>query len=287
VIALIAAAALAQEGTRQLWVDFSAKRPASTGAPATTRPKPIVYKPVPGSPSVTSASPGSAVRMLGITLWRLREPKPAEPLQGARLLVLERPGTQTREQVPERVESGTLLSPGDLVRLTVEVPSSGYLYVIDREEYADGTSSDPYLIYPNWQTKPGDNAVAPGRLLEIPDQRDAPNVFTLRPQRPNQTAEVLAMLISPEVIPNLKIGDQPTPLGLKMYEDWQKRWGVAAERLELAGGAGTTWTGTEKDAGSNHNHLLTRDDAPPQTVYRVAAKPGAPILVQVPLRIKK
>jgi hypothetical protein len=281
----VAATALAQEATRQLWnTEFINKRPAPASAAAPA--KPVSYRPIAGSKLAGPGANGTIQTTIGITLWRLRDPKPAET-GNTRLLVLERPGAQTREQIPERVDTSTLLSNGDQVRLTIEVPSSGYLYVIDREEYADGTTSDPYLIYPNWQTKPGDHAVAPGRLLEIPDRRDTPNVFTLRPKRADETAEVLAMLIAPSPLPDLKIGNEPLRLGRKTYDDWQQRWGAQSERLELVGGAGAVWTGQENDAGANHNHLLTRDDAPPQTLYRVMSKPGSPIMVQVPLRIKK
>ena len=62
----------------------------------------------------------------------------------------------------------TPLAIGDRVRLTIESSNNGYLYVIDRELDADGTKSDPYLIFPTARTREGDNAVRGGRLVDIP-----------------------------------------------------------------------------------------------------------------------
>jgi hypothetical protein len=281
ILVFAASALIAQEGTRQLWnTEFLDKRPAGAARPAAAAPVYKSAKPLPPAPK------NGTQTMVGITLWRLRDPKPAEPA-GTRLLVLEKPGGQSREEVPERIDADSVLSVGDHVRLNVEVPSSGYLYVIDREEYADGTTSDPYLIYPNWQTRPGDNVVAPGRIIEIPDRRETQNVFLVQPQRPDQVAEVLSMLITNSPLPDLRIGDHALKLGRKMYEDWRQQYGAQVERLDLVGGAGSVWTSKENDSGANHNQLLTQGDAPPQTLYRVSAKPGSPVLVQVPLRIKK
>ena len=178
------------------------------------------------------------------------------------------------------------LSEGDRVRLTVEVPRTGYLYVIDREQYADGTSSAPYLIYPNYKTRPGDNAVAAGRVIEIPDQRDSPNHFTIRRGKTNQTAEVLTMLITNEPLDNLTITKEPLKLAEAQFEEWESKYGVQAERLELAGGQGATYTGVEKKAGAGSDTRLTQDDPMPQTLYRISAAKGQPILLTVPVRIR-
>ena len=53
----------------------------------------------------------------------------------------------------------------------------------------------------------------------------------------------------------------------------------------MAGGPGTAYTAAEKAAGAAPNQQLTQDDPLPQTIYKVDAKHGAPILVTIPLRI--
>jgi hypothetical protein len=283
VLLFVFAAAAQEDATRQLWnTEFQKKRPAGSG---TARPAQVKYKPVAASaPGVTA--PAGQATMLGVTLWRMRDPKPSDAA-GTRLLVLEKGGT--REQVPERISAATPLGAGDRVHLTVEVPASGYLYIIDRERYSDGTLSGPYLIYPNGLTGRGDNVVAPGRLLEIPDRRDDPNTFVIRPSRPDQTAEVLFLLVSPQPIPGIKIvkvGEQPWQVPAEMYASWEKQWSVKADCMEMEEG-GVTVTAKENKAGADKKMQLTQDDPLPQTLYRVDARPGHPMMVEIPLKLKK
>jgi hypothetical protein len=51
----------------------------------------------------------------------------------------------------------------------------------------------------------------------------------------------------------------------------------------MAGGTGKPWTKAEQEAGAGGARLLTQDDPGPQTIYRVAVKSGAPLLVKVEL----
>jgi hypothetical protein len=279
VLAIAASAQTQTETTRQLWNDdFLQKRPVGATHSATKHR--IEYVPV-SQPSVKAAESGVTI---GFTLWRLRPASSSD--QGARLLVLEPAGEPPQARVPERVKSDTILSQGDRVRLSIEAPLGGYLYVIDREEYADHTFSDPYLIYPNWQTRTGDNVVAPGRLIEIPDQRDNPNCFTMKSTRPNQTAELISLLIAPEAIPGLQAGRSALKLAPERFAAWEKKWGVTGTRFELKNGAGVPWTDKEKAAGANPGIVLTQEDAMPQTLYRVPAKSGNPLLVTLLLRLQ-
>src|SRR5262249_13141915 len=158
-----------------------------------------------------------------------------------------------------------------------EVPTSGYLYVIDREQYKDGSMSPPYLIYPNWQTRTGDNVVAPGRLIEIPDRREEVKAFVLAP-RADEVSEVLSLLVTPEPLTGLKIGDEPLKLDAAAYAGWEKKWGVQAEQFELTGGPDGAWSDKEVQAGGDHTVKLTQNDALPQTLYRLNAKPGNPVM---------
>jgi hypothetical protein len=281
------AAQSAEEGVRQLWNSMFFERRPPGKSKAKTPPKNVAYKAV-GAAAKGTATPGVSETLLGVTLWRLRPPRPADD-PGARLLVIEEesPTGAGSETVPERIDLDTPLAEGDRVRLTVEVPRTGYLYVIDRELYSDGASSPPYLIYPNYKTRPGDNAVAAGRLIEIPDQRDSPNHFRIRRGKPNQTAEVLTMLVTNEPLSDLVIGKEPLKLSEDRFRDWENKYGVQAERFELAGGEGVAYSRREKEAGADGASRLTRDDPMPQTLYRVPAAQGQPILISVPVKIRK
>jgi hypothetical protein len=268
-IAFLCIIALAQEeSTRQLWnEEFLKERPAAKSAKA------------PPSRAIPTAG-----FLLGVTVWRLR-PATAANAGETRLLVLE-DGKQ-EEIALERMEARTALKPGDRVRLAVEVPRAGYLYVVDREQYAGGKIGEPYLIYPNWQTKPGDNATAAGRLIEIPDQRDEPNCFKIRATRADQTGELLTLLVTTEPLTGLTIGRSPLKLREEQYAEWEKRFGVRTERLEWNGGSGKPWTPQEKKAGADHSSLLTQTDPLPQTFYRIAGKPGPPVFLKLLLEIQQ
>jgi hypothetical protein len=220
-------------------------------------------------------------RQVGVTVWRLRSAAPGD--SGARILVQE--DSNTVEWVPERVGSSTNLREGDRVRLTIESPDAGYLYVIDRERYSSGERGAPYLIFPTSRTRNGDNRVIGGKLIDIPAQDDRPNFFTLHHSRPDQSEEELTVILTPEPLKGLAIGPKALALTNDLVAGWEKQWGAGSvQRFELSGGAGKTWTKAEQEAAADRTRLLTQEDPAPQTIYRVAAKPNEPLLVKVRLR---
>jgi hypothetical protein len=223
----------------------------------------------------------SSSEEIGVTVWRLRPSQTGDT--GARVLVLD--GLKPSEWIPERIEADTPLNIGDRVRLTIESPRPGFLYIVDREQYADGSLGEPMLIFPTLRTRGGDNRVAPGKLIDIPAQEDQYSYFTAQPSgdRRDQVAEVLTIILLSKPLP-LEIGQQPLKVSNTTVSAWEKIWGGTAERLELVDGAGRTWTKEEKIAGAANGRQLTQGGPPPQTVYRVARKAGGPLLVTVPLR---
>jgi len=216
---------------------------------------------------------------LGLTIWRLR---PARVADTVRMIVQE--GEDAVEWTPERVEANTPMRIGDRIRLSFESPRAGYLYVIDREQYADGSFGESELIFPTTRTRGGDNRVAAGRIIEIPGQEDRPNFFNMRPRRSNLIAESMIVIITPQPLAGVTIGEKALALTNEQVETWVKSWDAQVERFELAGGAGKAWTRAEKEAGSDATRQLTQEDPGPQTIYRVAVKPDQPILVKVGLR---
>ena len=223
-----------------------------------------------------------ATEEIGVTVWRLRPSRESD--QGGRVLVLD--GLKQTQYTPERIEAGTPLNVGDRVRITVESPRPGFLYIVDREQYADGSFGEPMLIFPTLKTRGGDNRVMPGKLIDIPAQEDQYSYFTAQPagSRRDQVAEVLTVILAPKALP-VTIGDQPLPVLPSQISLWEKLWGGATETLELVDGAGRTWTNEEKAASAANGRQLTQAGPPPQTVYRVVARTtGGPLMVTVPLR---
>ncbi|MGE0130117.1 MAG: DUF4384 domain-containing protein [Blastocatellales bacterium] len=272
------------EGTRQIIPEeFVKSRPAkSAGASARKASyRPVGAKPAASANSSKVKSSGSADTLqLGLTVWRLRPSKPAD--SGARIIVHH--DSETEEWTPERIQSNTPLRMGERIRFSFESPRAGYLYVIDREQYADGAMGEPYLIFPTSRTRSGDNQVAPGNIVEIPGQEDRPNFFTLKQTRSDQTGELLTVIVTPQPIEGITVGEKALQLSNEQVTQWEKQWGTLTEKFEMAGGAGKTWTKAEQEAGANATRQLTQDDPGPQTIYRVAVKPGAPLLVKVGLR---
>src|SRR6185312_13763816 len=108
--------------------------------------------------------------VVGVTLWRLRLARATD--SGERLIVHE--GADAAEWLPERISANTKLDQGDRLRISVEVARTGYIYVIDREQYADVSFSEPYLIFPTTRTLGGNNQVTLGKIIELPAQDDRP-----------------------------------------------------------------------------------------------------------------
>lgn len=270
------------EGTRMLWNTglLQNRRPSSSSAPA----KSVRYRSVAQSIPAIAASGNGGESVVGITFWRLRYARPDDD-PSTRLLLLDEEGAEI-EQVPERIEAGTPLKPGERVRLSVEVPSTGYLYIFDREQYSDKTSGAAHLIYPNYQTPPGEHAVAAGRLLEIPSRRDRITSFKVAKSGEKHVGEELVVLVTPKPLDDLDTTQRKAP----MVDDarmaaWERQYSVKVEHFELVGGAGQPITAAEKRAGADPSQPLTRDEALPQSFYRVNVASGQPMLLKLPIRI--
>jgi len=271
---------------------------AKESAPKPATPNPGYRRSTPALPK--NAIPTAAERnsIVGITIWRL---KPFQDLASntpkdqdtARILVV-RKGKKT-DMAAERVQASTAFSTGQMLRLSIEVPRSGYLYLIDREQYEDGTVSAPYLVFPLNPTL-DDNKVTAGRVIEIPGGEEP--FFEVQPLKQDnpklQTAELLTVLISPTPLANLPKAQRddegnylPIELPQAEVEKWERLWGAQVEQLELEGGAGQVYTRSEQVAGTDKKKRLNANDPPPQTLFRVAAKPGKPLMVKLPLKISK
>jgi hypothetical protein len=182
------------------------------------------------------------------------------------------------------VESDGTLREGDYVRLSVESPRNGYLYVIDRDLSVDGTTGEPMLIFP-WSD--ADNKLAPGFLIDIPGQEDDPNYFTARlTGGANQVGELLTFIVT-DLPLDRPVSDKAVRIAPQDLDAWEKAWGGPTERYEMEGGAGQVWTREEKQAAANSRRRLTRDDPAPQTIYRVLTANKTGMLVNLVLQYRK
>jgi hypothetical protein len=266
-----AAFCLAQDNeirTRQLWdSSLIAQRPpapATSAAPKQTKPAPV--NPVRG--------------LVGVTVWELR-PSRATDRRDIRALIQE--DGQESEETPQRIPADSPLKEGQHIRVAVESGEEGYLYLIDRDEYADGTKGDPYLIFPTMRTRGGDNHVKAGVVVQIPAAEDKPSYFKVERSRADQVNEAITILVSPKPLAGLEVTRNRQKLREDQMMALEKQSQSKAYRLEAAGQAGKPLTVAEQSAGRDGT-LLTQADPLPQTLYRVESKAGDTILLRLPLK---
>ena len=101
------------------------------------------------------------------------------------------------------------------------------------------------------------------------------------------------MILSPTPLELPALGDKAITLSDALFKSWENRWSAPVNTLEMEGGAGQTVSVKAQIEGSKsldqegaEPEQLTDDDPLPQTVYRLAIKRGATLLVTVPLRFQ-
>jgi hypothetical protein len=269
-----------EETTRKLWdTAFSTTRRKSARSGRNTARR--TYRVV--TPRISPVDV-SRDAVIGVTVWRLRPSKAAD--EGERIIVHE--GSDAAAWIPERLPANAGLAEGDRVRLSIEAARTGYLYVIDREQYADGTLGEPYLIFPTTRTLGGDNQVKAGRLVDIPAQEDSPPFFTLKRSRADQVGELLTVIVTPAPLDELQIGAQAQRLSAEHVARWEKLWGGQAGRFELSDGAGKFWTREEKEAAMSGGRPLKATAPNPQVLYYSPnVKSDEPLLIKVQLQYQR
>jgi Domain of unknown function (DUF4384) len=257
-----------QDTTRTITADdFIKHRPASNARPDRRRPRATGrYRLASQSSENAAARPsGSPASQLGLTMWRLRS-----------RLVADRSGVSRPWNV-ERVEADTRFREDDNVRLSLECPRAGYLYVIDRDWFTDGQTGETKLIFP---LRGENNRLRAGRVVTIPAQDQLP--FKATPKE-NQAGELLIIIVTSAPIA-LRLSNDPLTISELQLQQWEKSWGAHAERFELEGGAGQPQTQIEQEASSRkETRQLTRDDPAPQTIYLVSPTSNDGFLVHVKL----
>lgn len=271
----IAAAAPAQAPednvkTRSLWDStFLSQRPISRKPPGMTAP---------------AAAPSRQVHdeaLIGLTFWRLR-PATRGDHQALRLFVHGENGGE--ELTPERVRADGL-AWGQKARFSIEADREGFLYIIDRERFADGALGDATLVFPTRKLRGGDNHVFPGMLVDIPSLGDKPPFMNLKRSRPEHVGELLTILLTAEPLSDIAISDDPITLPADLVVSWEKRWGAAFKQLEADNLAGQPMTPAEIQAASQ-GVVLSPSDPPPQTLYRLTPKSAGALLIAVPVSIR-
>jgi hypothetical protein len=265
--------------TRGIIPDYLKKRPIARKKIAPPRRENVRSRDP--EPSTVSDDSNDAA-MVGVTVWRVR---PAAARDGAEAVRILRPRPRSSrlvQHVMERIDEGQPVPVGAALRLGIEVTKSGWLYIIDQEEYASGKTGRPVLIFPNIHS--ADNEVSAGRLIEVPTD---PEVDFIVEVSPGQTGEMLTLMIAPEPL-ELKIGpDETTPLDEEKFAEWKTKWEVKTTRISTGNSFRRPYTKTEKIAATDRNNPLTREGPLPQSIYQVPARPGQPIMISLRLQYRE
>ncbi|MBA2525982.1 MAG: DUF4384 domain-containing protein [Pyrinomonadaceae bacterium] len=281
--AAVQPSAAQEEGSKGIKAEeFIKDRPAKpVGGRRTVPTKKPTYKTSQVAAAAAVPPPGKVFAQVGVTLWRAR---PSTSGDKTKELVEEGASEPTQWSL-ERIEEGTLLAPGQKVRLSIESLSrDGYLYVINREEYADGSLGDARLIFPTKRTPEGADRVKAGKMVYIPGPR---GYFRIKPSSSpkGHVAEVLTVLVSSKpLIKTSQLSDTAITLSREQVEAWEQQWATQATKFEMEGGAGRVMTEKEQSAASADAASLSQDDPVPQTIYRLAIKPDDALVIRLPLK---
>lgn len=267
---------------------ISRPKPALPPSPQT---KKRTYKLVRRLKTPRRPAPQYQEAMLGLTVWKMR---PASEKDEVKELMEEAAGCKVTQ--PEytwaRNESETPLEVCDLIRLSVESLShSGYLYVVDRELYGDGTYGAPKLVYPTLLSAGASNPISPGDSIFVPESGAKFRVKAEQNEK-TQVAEVLTVIISPkQLFERSALKTKAINLPPQQFADWLKRWEVETVLLEQEDGAGEPITQIEQTAseaakGLTEESSLSQTDPAPQSIFRALIKKGDPFLVNVFLKFR-
>ncbi|MEW6734816.1 MAG: hypothetical protein AB1489_26050 [Acidobacteriota bacterium] len=230
---------------------------------------------------------------IGLTFWRLRESNDNDEVASKERIAVRKkgqPGQQQVDMTPVRVESNMPFADGDLLRMTLESPLNGYyIYVLNREQYVDGTLSEPYLIFPSQTDVGKTDRIVAGKPLFIPNAIDSFELQRFVNDRTEKVAEVFIFLLTPAPIKELPplTDSQPRKVAMVEFKHWQQQWGVQRWKFERQGSTGLPITAIEKKASLTNNIVLSDSDQLPQTIYHIASKAGEPLLFQVPVQLRR
>jgi len=245
------------------------------------------YKIIQRMPKGTPAALVAEDSEIGVTLWRLRTVRPQDAME-IREIVQHAKGGPREQWTPERVAADTAFVEKQMARLSIESLRAGFLYVINRTKYKGGTYGDPYLIFPTQQIYDGDNKVEAGRAIQIPGPNEEPFTVDRSEARPNelQESEELIILVTPQTLQNFPVAPPDRQkLSQESVENLIKKYAASYEVAEKIGSQGQSITIREKQASRTAEARLLTNDPYPQTIYRLAAKPGEAMLMKFEIKV--
>lgn len=256
---------------------------------------------------------GRTYTTVGVTISRARPATDAERKDHS---VAKMIPPDTTEHVLERITDDAPVTNGTQIQMIIEYLAFhdasgrtqsnriGYLYVINREQYPKERYGMPTLIFPTRRTYGGDNRVLPGKTVTLPMPK---RLWTVSRSTSGtvQAFETYIVIISPQPLKDSSglelagdnLSDRPRKLEATLVDSWVHDWGGGEWRGDLDKGKGQLITQREQEASgdtdararttSEESSDLTKDDPPPQIVFRKVIAPGGKLLVTIKLPYKE
>ena len=184
------------------------------------------------------------------------------------------------------MRSTTRFKPGDRIRFTIEPLRSGYLYIINREVYEDGSTGDAEVIYPEMKGRSRqDNGVIAGRLVEIPSISEDLPYFIITPKGDEYIGEEIIVLISPTKLTGFTVGAKAQSIQRGILQEWLNEWNSATDVYDASDGEGVAYTRTEEE--SVRTRPLTLEEPLPQTIYRFKSAVGKPLMISFQIQVRQ
>jgi hypothetical protein len=227
-----------------------------------------------------------AAVFIGMTAWELRRPAASDPPRSRAILhpppLPEQPRAEPEEYTPVRIPLRDALRIGTKFWLGIEASRSGYLYVIDRELFAQGRLGDPFLVFPTARIRDGGNSISNGNLVRLPGEGANPPYWVLAPGAADYQGEMVTVILAPRPVPELWSQADRAPIDPQWLAAYEKAWGAPVAHV------------FREDAGAfaapaelTQSPMLGRADPPPEDIYRLDVKPGRPVVMSVPITLRR
>ncbi len=225
------------------------------------------------------AAAGTEFAQVGVTIWRVT----SDGSKG-----VEQTGA---EQTQERLDTNAAYTNGDQIRLNIISPTGGYLYIVDQEQYSDGSYGPAYLAFPTLTTRNGNNLIGQWEPVQVPASpsswRFKPRTLSEGEVRKVQTAEVFTVIISPKPLIDVsRISKQQLTLDKGEFERWQAQWKTNVRQFDMENTVGQSIKTGSKGVDQVGQEAVSEEEFDAQSIYQATIKPGAPIIITLPLRFK-
>lgn len=217
---------------------------------------------------------------LGVTIWRIS----GERIGDTRSVLDE----------AERTSDKSLMMVGDRIQMSIEpLSGEGYLYVINREQNADGRLAQARLIFPTLSIYGGNNRIRNNVPITLPAPDRSFRITRGHSEKPQQ-AEAFTIILTRKPLDDLPetIGRDAMRLPDELIAKWEQKWGGKMFAARLQSGVGTARTLREKPSTGTKGvedeasiQALSQTDPLPQTYFKGAITKGTNALFTVFLRI--